>query len=441
MTTTKWIFSVEDKPHEVVLKRGPFAIREIWLDGQLLKKWRPNIETQPLHYFDIDGCPIEVGMIQNSSNLEYYLLAGNQIIEIANKRWNKIGKTTLELFYEIQTLKEVGKVYGLEHHPVQPPSRPFFLQAHLIGFLDGYLMVVQPGMLDTLNGPIKGVFFIIRYEDINLEKIEEIRDSKEIKAVMKELRIYQKRLSIGPKMVGLFFNSSFTKENLEDIFNRLLKFLSIFSKKVKPLSMESCEGPICKSRVGPALHLTLVNGNPLLLCQDCSDSVDDVGKIGEEEYKNLPINFSKGLLAGTGVALLGMLVWAIVVAYTNPLNIFNALVAVFLYFLIFKTMDYVQAKRTAYSLLVGGILTILGIMAGIYLGIFGSAFKEQEMESFFSKIPVNNPSFFFISLFLTALGVIPYFFIGVSGIKNYLKTLSHPTVEVISSFDLTRKTS
>ncbi|MFZ5881370.1 MAG: hypothetical protein ACOY0R_18540, partial [Chloroflexota bacterium] len=236
--------------------------------------------------------------------------------------------------------------------------------------------------------------------------------------------------------VGLFFNSSFTKENLEDTFNRLLKFLSVFSKNVKPLSVESCEGPVCKSRVGPTLHLTVVNGNPLLLCQDCIDSIDDVGKIMEEEYKNLPINFSKGLLAGTGIAFLGMLVWAIIVAYINPLYIFNIIAAASLIFLIIKIMDYSQTKRTVYGFLVGGILSIVGIMIGTYLGIFWGAFTEHEMELFFAKTPANNPVFFFFSLFLTALGVIPGIYGGISGIKDYQHTLSHPVTEVIPSFKL-----
>jgi hypothetical protein len=440
MTTVKWKFSVEDKPHEVVMKQKGFTSYEIWLDGQMLRKWRILDNSFNERHFDINGHPVELVIVAGKWTPKYYILVDDQPVYAKPRDKKALDDVVQAISDSRQLWIDLGKQYGLEYHQAKVNQVAF--QNRLIGFINGFLVVLRPGFRQVNDTPVGGAYLFIRHDFLEPERIKEIKHDSSLRAKMKEMKILPDWIQIGNNMTVLFTRFISRKETDEEWVTRAMDLFSFFSTYIRPPFLEKCEGPLCKLRVGPTLQLAFVNENPLILCQDCIDRFGDVGKANEQEYKNSPSDFSKGLLAGGGVTLLGTLIWAIIAMYIDKSVIFVMLAAVWLYTMIMKAMGRVQTKKTRLSLLAGGVLAILGIMLGLYIGSAGSSLREQGLTLSFANFLIalkpllNDPGLLFGSLFFIILVVGLAYYLGASNIKDYQKSLFQPEVEVISSFKL-----
>lgn len=144
MTTIKWKFSVEDKPHEVIFKRNFVPNTEIWLDGQMVEKWREFLDKESMHKFDIDGHPAVLGIALSMSALEYFLLIDGKLVEADGKGKKPFGKAASQFVETRQRWLDMAKTKGLEYVPTSNPSRLSYTH-RLIGHIHDFLAIIHAG--------------------------------------------------------------------------------------------------------------------------------------------------------------------------------------------------------------------------------------------------------------------------------------------------------
>ncbi len=187
MTTIKWNFSVEDKPHEVVLKFGLIPGRQIWLDGILIDKGRRLFETGSEYPFAIDSHNAELGIVSTATGYEYYLRIDEQFVFPSNGKNQKIGKSTEAKVKVKQAWLDLGKRFGLEYLPVL--SRPFMLQHRLVGYVENFLITIGVGSKQVGDNSVPVIYLLFRHSSLDEEKIKEIKNNKEILETLKTANI------------------------------------------------------------------------------------------------------------------------------------------------------------------------------------------------------------------------------------------------------------
>ena len=437
MTTTKWTFSVEDEPHEVILKFGLIPGRQIWLDGILINKGRRLLETGSEYHFAIDSHQAELGIVSTSTGYEYYLRIDGQFVFPDNDKRKEIGKRTEAKFKIRQAWLDLGEKFGLEYLPVS--SRPFMLQHRLVGYIENFLMTLGVGSKQIGDNSVPVIYLLFRHLSLDDEKIKEIKNNKEILESLKKADIRADWFEVHTHFTILSISPGLKKIGDFVMAERLLSVIPIFSKYLKPSMTDRCERTECKSPYYSDLKLIFFNGIPGAMCQDCFDNVDSIGQKAQEEYKNLPNNLAKGVLYGLAAALLGAIVWALVFIFMDRIG---AIFAVLIFFLVVKAMDYAKTKRTIVSLLLAGLLSMMGSILGSYIGLLGYLVKEKgevlnlDLLTWLARRMIEEPKLINETILFSLIGLVPYLFLTWNATRRGLKQIFKPDAEVISSFKL-----
>ncbi len=376
MTNRIWTFDIDGKPHEVLLKFGVIPGRQIWLDGALINRGRNLFEMGSEYRFSVGGRPAELGIVSNPAGYEYYLRVDDELIFSKNDKRKRIGKSTARRFEQRQRWIDAGKKYGLEYIP--QPAKQYAFQHRLIGYIENFLVMIAPGVRNSGENSVPGHYILIRHSSIDADKMKELKNNEEIKKAIKN----HKRTSL----IGLIFNQSsqsffttsgFKKASESEVVGRLVSIVPVISKSLKYTSADKCEGYECKFPYNKDLILTIVNGVPCAMCQECIDRIGDVGKKAEEQYKKQPGNLGKGTLYGLAATFLGAIAWALVIVFLDRIG---GVFAILIFFLVVKAMDHAKTKRTLMSLSIAGVLSLAGSIAGSYFGLAGYLFKEGKFE-------------------------------------------------------------
>lgn len=437
MTTVKWKFSVEDKPHEVVLKFGLIPGRQIWLDGILIDKGRRLFETGSEYPFAIDSHNAELGIVSTATGYEYYLRIDEQFVFPSNGKNQKIGKSTEAKFKVKQAWLDLGKRFRLEYLPIS--SRPFMLQHRLVGYAENFLVMLGVGSRQVGENSVPVIYLLFRHSSLDEEKIKEIKNSKEILETLKTANIRADWFEIHSNYTLLSASPGLKKVGDFVLAERLLSVIPIFSKYLKPSIADRCEGTECKSPYYNNLKLVFFNGIPIAMCQDCINNVDNIGKKAQEEYKKSPSNLAKGILYGLAAALLGAIAWALVIIFMDRIG---AIFAVLILLLVVKAMDYAKTKRTIISLLLAGLFSLMGSILGSYLGIIGILIKDKgevlslDLLTWLARRMIEDPKLINETILFSLIGLVPYLFLTWNATRHGLKQIFRPTIEVIPSFKL-----
>ena len=437
MTTTKWTFSVKDEPHEVILKHGPIPGREIWLDGQLIQKGRVMPDVGSEHHFNINGQPVEVGIVAGALNFEHYLRVNNEFVFPSNKKSQMVGRLTQSKFKTRQAWIDFGIKHGLIYHPLE--VKRFVFQHRLIGYIENFLVAIGVGWKQAGNTSIPVIYLLLRHENLDEEKIKEIKNNKELKEYFKNASIRADWFEVHSDFSIIFLSSHL--EEIEDdvLVERILYLTPTLSKYFKPSLIDKCEGTECKAPYYKDLKLTFFNGIPSVMCQDCIDNVDNIGQKAQEEYKKSPGNLGKGIVYGLAAALLGAIAWALVIIFMDRIG---AIFAVLILLLVVKAMDYARTKRSIISLLLAGLLSLMGSILGSYLGIVGILIKDKgevlslDLLIWLARRMIEEPKLINETILFSLIGLVPYLYITWDATRRGLKHFFKPTVEVIPYFKL-----
>lgn len=420
-----------------MLKFGLIPGRQIWLDGVLIEKGRRLFETGSEYRFAIGSHQAELGIISTSTGYEYYLRVDDQFVFPGNSKNQKIGKRTETKFKVKQAWLDFGKGFGLEYLPVS--SRPFMLQHRLVGYVENFLITIGVGSKQVGDNSVPVIYLLLRHSSMDEEKIKEIKNNREILESLKKANIRADWLEVHSDFTILSVSPGLKKVGDFVLVERLLSVIPIFSKHLKPSIADKCEGAECKSPYYSNLKLIFLNGIPEAMCQDCIDNVDNIGQKAQEEYKKSPSNLAKGIVYGLAAALLGAIAWALVIIFMDRIG---AIFAVLILLLVVKAMDYARTKRSIISLLLAGLLSLMGSILGSYLGMVGILIKDKgevlslDLLIWLARRMIEEPKLINETILFSLIGLVPYLYITWNATRRGLKHFFKPTAEVIPSFKL-----
>ncbi|HRK87897.1 MAG TPA: hypothetical protein PK152_02095 [Anaerolineales bacterium] len=429
MTTQTWQVNIDGKTHNIILKYGLIHGRKIWLDGQLLLNGKRIVfDYGTEHHFMINSYPVELGIVSNTTGHEFYVLV-DDIIHLPNENKKQvIGKKTKAKLDIRKEWVDLGKSLDIEYHPFE--TKNYVFQHRLIGFIKGFLVQIVPGFKHVGEASLPGTYVFLRHFEIDSEKVKLIKSDEMIKGFLKEIKSPD-ALEINPSFTTLFIRStSVQTETIREVIN-------IISPYLQSLSPEKCQGLECKQRIGQDLKLTLINGIPYLMCQNCINGISDIAKRTEENYRSAPSNLFRGALFGASGATIGAIIWALVYVFLDRIG---AAFGVLILLLVIKSMDFAKTKRSLFSVLLAGLLSLGGAVLGTYLGILGYLWKENKLFFEWSEfiriaqIMFDDPEILRTPILFALIGIVPFAFITWNSQRKYLKNLFMPDVEIIQNF-------
>jgi hypothetical protein len=435
MAQRTWKLNIDGTRHEVLLKHGPIQDREVWLDGKLIQKGRVRLDFGSDHFFSICDHPAELGIVSTLWGYDYYLRVDGKFVFSDKDKNQTVGKYVRKKVEERDKWIALGREHNLSYSPSQ--NKPFVYQHRLIGYANDHVVIIEPGIKPLGEASTPGVLMILRHAEIDLEKSQTIINAQEVKKIADDWPIRKDYLEMTPRFIALFVDVDAKRHDDELAIDFIFDFIAAVSRYLKPPLKEKCEGMECRAPLGQELQLTLINGVPYLMCQDCIHSLDKIGEKAKEEYKKVPSNLLKGTIYGFAGMVLGALLWALIFIF---LDMIGTAFAIFTFFFILKAMDYAQTKRSFLSLFLASILALAGSVLGTYIGAIGYLLKEKEigihLEDFIgvAKFLIEEPEILREAIGFSLIGIVPYLFITWNANRDQLKSAFKPNVEVIPTF-------
>jgi hypothetical protein len=436
MAQRTWEVDVQGIHHTVNLKHGYWSgRREIFLDGQPLVKDRHLIDKGSQHPFSIDGRSCELGITTNGITYDYYLLLDGQPVDAVGRKPGNPSKAARTAVSELEYWRRLAEVSALSYHPVA--GEQGFWRHRLIGYVRGYLVVVKFGVIP--NTIVPAIWVGVRYAPLSDPGLVK----PQVKAELIEKRLTNKKhfirnyVYVEREIASVLLPYQPKKQTPEDLSSKIYALMDTLSKHTRPLTTGRCEGITCKLRVGPDLHLVIINAYPTFLCAACIDNIHPVGDQSQAEYQNAPPGLGRGILAGVIAAIAGGILWAVVAVFLD--RIFAALAVVILVAVV-RSMSKVGAKPTRWSILLAGLIGLAGVVFGVYL-----SFVLLVIKNLPGRLPLEilqtawrwtweEKRVFYLSIFYGLLGIVPYSWLWWSKTKKQLALVFKPEVEILSEF-------
>lgn len=363
MTTRDWEFDWNGRQYTLKMTRG-WSHRRFFLNGSLLLEQKERGNRQVSYSFEIDEgvCEVNFPNIWVEYGGYYYSCFWNNVLipSAQDKRWRRKIERSRFVSGRIYWF-EVAKALNLK--PILAHPELGYTGKPLVGDVRGFLTLIYFGRSEQ-NVPL--VHALVRYNPV--------REVKSIKTdlaqvlsrsgIMRKSPVFRvEPLTNDHAVISWLFNPK--KLSAEQLKRSLDDVLAVFSKHTSGISPFKCENPTCKYRADTNLKLVLVNGFPRWFCAACVTELNALGSRAKENYEQTPSNFGRGLAVGFLAALLGSLVWA---AWMILFNQITAAISLFILFGVVKAMDWVKTKRTFWSILAAGLLSVGGSILGSYLG-------------------------------------------------------------------------
>jgi hypothetical protein len=433
MATITWTVNIETTQHTVRLVHHTIdGKREIWVDQTLVEQGRKIVDYGSRHFLSIQGAEYELVVVTNGLTFAYYLLKDDRPIPSDQDRLK--GKTAEDLLQtrylrDLPFWQDLGDKLNLLNLPDHEADWVF--RNRLIGLLKGYVILVDKRFLP---GTTRLVWFVI-------VRHAHLRSTGSGTPMRSDSRILLLLGNLKKSRTAFESESDYTviympydkKETPAGLVVKVQTLLSVVAEHALPLVEDTCENSECKQPFTQDRKLILINGMPRLLCQDCIADIPGWGQKIEKQYKNAPNRLLAGLLAGTGAAILGAMIWAAVTIFIHR---FFALIGPFILFgVIVWAMDKVRTKRTLFSLLICIVLTFLSINLGYLTINFGILLQRSYSPSWETVYTawgtmLAKPATLRIAYLLTFLFTVFYLF-NLAGQRKYLSGYFKPIVEVL----------
>ncbi|MCG2784653.1 MAG: hypothetical protein L6461_06070 [Anaerolineae bacterium] len=429
-----WNFTLDGVAHQVVLQRKPFASYEILHNGKQVYKGEPSWLVLGLsHIFQVEEHKFEVGAVPGPYLMDYVLRVDGNFVYL-NKSQEKVFSKNIAKNLEYQSdWEKLAKILGLKYQPHLESDYAF--RHRIVGYFSKFPVVAGVGSKPMGNVSVPGFFIGIQHYPLDDEKIEQIKKSDSLKQFFKSVKTHQAHLEIDPSFTSIFvpFQGKINEMGRSTVIQDFLEMITHFLYPPH----QKCQGNDCKNPFSKTLNFVIINGSPWLMCADCIAEIPNEHKKMEQEYRQAPLNLGRGVLYGAAVATIGAILLALSIIFFDRLA---GVFAFFMYAYVFMAMDKAKMKRTLISVVLAGVISIFGVMFGVYLGTVGYALKEREI--IFSLIELWNIFLRLIQsevfpqmVFINIIGMVLYGFYGLYAQRQYLKQAFNPKVEVIKNLN------
>lgn len=428
-----WNFKLDGVDHQVILRQKVFSPYEILHNGEVVYRGKQLLPVYGIyHAFWIDGVQADVWMIPGILFEEHYLRVDGTFIFPENARNKTISKKLTKNLEDQSDWEAIANTLGLEYSPHAKSEYAF--RHRMVGYFSKFPVIAGVGSKPMGNVTMPGYFVSIQHYPLDDEKIERIKKSDSLMQFFKNVKTHQANLEITPSFTSIFVPFQ-GKINEMGKSTTIQDFLAMITPLMYP-PHEKCQGVNCKNPFSETLNFVLVNDSPWLMCADCIANIPDVQKKMEEEYKQAPHNLGRGFLYGTGAAVLGAILWALVMIFLDRIA---AIFAIAIFLMVMWAMDKAETKRTFFSMLAAGVISIFGVILGAYLGVVGYLLKEREIVISFEELYnlfvwlIKDGELLRESLLFAMLGIVPYIFLALYTQRQQLRTIFSPTVEVFEN--------
>lgn len=436
MTQIIWSVNTNYRIHQVKLYHSLLGTQlKIWIDNQPIDKSQSLIYYGGRYHLNIDDQTFELVILTNGFKYFYFLLHNDRPIPSDKEITRGISADDLfksSYLSDLSFWKSLADYLNLNYIP--NPEAAWRLRHRLIGTWKGYPILIQRGLRYDIR---KTVWYVlVRYYDHgSTDSANRIATDERVNQL---LGGKVKSLLQAGQGFALITMPVRKRESPSELAERIKTFFSVVATYTSPIPQDYCEGKECRRIAGQERRLVLVNGNPLILCQDCISKIPEWGKKSEEAYHKAPNNLLPGLIAGFGAAFLGAMVW---VAIGFLFDLIAAALAAFILVSILKAMDQVATKRSKTSLSIASGLTILSVTAGQYGQLLLLLFRQGmplsgELFNTIWRVLFASPSVLYLAYFFTLLGAGVSLWQILSQQKSYFRQAFQPDVEVIHGVSL-----
>lgn len=328
---------------------------------------------------------------------------------------------------------ELTRVTGLQAKPIAKAKGIWAYR--LLGLRLGRLVKVKYAV--DKDSKMSLLVVLVRYHSVlaNETMKEQIASDPDLAAMLEKRRSQKDVLTVGDNFALVTLPYTPRKETALQLGAKVNFFVEIIARYTKPISPERCENDEQHSSSDPPRpQLVLVNGFPRFWCKDCIAAVDVAAENNKAFYEATPNRLLRGVLIGTGVAIFGSIVWALLAV---ALNAINAAFAAFILMAIISVMKQFGTKITIGSILIAGVLTMGSVILGTYLSLVGYGYWKYGLEISLATLSRfwfgmwKDSELLNLSLFFGALGIVPYIVMILSKRKRELSQYFTPDVEVV----------
>lgn len=428
-----WNFSLDSVDHQVVLQQKAFSPYEIFHNGKQVYRGERSWLVIGLNYtFKAGEHELEVNVVPDSFSTEYVLRVDGNFVYLNTAQEKRFSKRITKNLSDQADWEKMVATLGLEYSPHAKSEYAF--RHRMVGFFSKFPVVAGIGLKPMGSMSVPGFFIGIQHYPLDDEKIEHIKKSDSLKQFFKSAKTHQTHLEIAPSFTSIFvpFRGKINEMGKSTVIQ---DFLAMITPFLYP-PHEKCQGANCKNPFSETLNFVLVNGSPWLMCADCIANIPDAHKKMEQEYKQSPHNLGRGFLYGMVAAVLGAILWALVMIFLDRIA---AIFAIAIFLIVMWAMDKAETKRTLFSMLTAGVISIFGVIFGAYWGLVGYLVKEREivisLEELYNLFVwlIKDGELLRESLFFAMLGIVPYVFLVLYAQRQQLRTIFSPMVEVFEN--------
>jgi hypothetical protein len=432
MTKRTWHITLDDAPHFVEMEYGNFIRdRRILVDGKLVVKERKGL------YGSLDQ--FKIGNHQASLEIFSDGFRSRQLLYLGAEAYvAREDNPTLSVVKQVRTEHafwfNLGKSLGLQY--VATPKAMGFWKHRLVGMSHNRLIWIKHSNKAANARP--ALLVLIRYNPLLEQEysfqqliahpnIENLLEDK--KSAVDQINSFQSWFRVPYSDV---------KEKGEEVAERIKQLLVTLSQHTRPIKFDECEGLKCKSRHNQHLQLVLVNDSPQLLCLKCIEDIPSWGDDYRRDYQKVPWHLGRGMLVSVLAAILCAPIWAVV---TILLDRIGAIFAIAIFVVALHLMKKVETKFTLISVSFAAAASGLGVVFGVFLTFLWFVLREVQWqvspESLILymqvawEVMLTEKRLLDLSLFMYALGVVPYLGLLLYQGQRQLNQLFRPRVEVI----------
>jgi hypothetical protein len=428
-----WTLDIDNTQHVVRLVHGWFSgKREIWLDNNLIERRHKFIDYGSRQFFNIQDIDYELDIVLTGISYTYFLLRDEYpILTDQDKRKGRTAEDLLNNRFLRDQVFWHDLVQLLDLAFRSNREAAWASRNRLIGFLNGYLTIIQKSELP--NPQRAGWSVLVRHASLFAsDSGTKMRSDQRINSLLGNLK-RSKDVFLSDSDYSWLFLPVIKKETPAELAARVRAFIGVVSDHAQRLPEDMCENKECHQRFTKDRQLIFINGMPRLFCPECKSTIPDWGKKAEKEYKEAPKNLLKGVIAGLGAAIIGAFVWAAIgVLLHKIMAVVSALILVGTV----RAMDKVGVKRSGITMFISVLLTFFSVTLGNLTAIFsvkllhGLPLSVQTLvESW--KSMIARPSDLYVGYIMTLVWAGIIFISMWNQQKAYLSRVFKPHVEVI----------
>lgn len=373
MANLNWTVDVENTKHVIRLYHAYFGgQRTIWVDDQIVTQSKKTYDSGSIHILQISDKVYELDIVTNGISFYYFLLQNG--LPIPSDEQKEKGIKSQDLLHDrhlgdLSYWLDLGNALSLIYLPNR--NAAWAWRNRLVGSMQGYIVVIQKSTFPRTNGAAWSIL-VHHARPLSSDAGEKIRSDSRVTALLGKLKKAKEAFEHTPGYTWIFFPTK-KHETASALATRIRAFLSAVSMHTPLVREDLCENPECKRRFGTDNQLILVNGVPVLYCQDCIKEIPEQGKQAEKAYQSAPDNILPGLIVGIGIVVLGAMIWS---AMAVLLDLVAAVISAVILVLIVRGMDQAGTKRSVRSLALAVLLTIISVTLGCIATLFFAFIRQ-----------------------------------------------------------------